>query len=163
MTVSSKLNQRPDNDDQMRELRAEVSQLKALLSKAELTSIESARGSVAEKLTVHNTPSGSSQTVYEPPYQVLGQEQNHGAPLVTATEPPNLNERSPRGYYRRHTLFRFFDEVSCLVSHRGPHHRCCRRFHNSSHSLIKLLMNGLNLAVTVSKGPRLRQVPYLQN
>jgi hypothetical protein len=127
------------NRDEIRDLRAEVAQLRALLLK---TRLQHESDSVAETLrAADNTELGQAVL----PNGKLEEDQNSAD--VTNTELSNPSETSPRGYYSQHTLFQFFGEVRCFVLYFAGQScsSCCNRFHNSSHSSKKLLMNGSNL------------------
>ncbi|KAL7626427.1 hypothetical protein AAE478_003199 [Parahypoxylon ruwenzoriense] len=77
-------------DDKIRELQAEIDQLRALLlSKTESESV------------LPNTATPESKTL----------DHEKGSTNATNNE---LGNRSPRGYYRQHTLFQFFIEIPQL-------------------------------------------------
>lgn len=94
------------DDPQIQELRADIAQLREVLHKIENnrmnTHNDSPRDSTVETL---RDLVGSGQGL-------LPSKESDDSP----GEGPRdqiiaLKDRSPRGYYRQHTLFRFFDEV----------------------------------------------------
>lgn len=94
------------DDPQIQELRAEISQLMEVLSKIGHNCIQqqdhSPRGSTAETL----------RDLIDSTQDVLTSKEYNGPPGEVPTgQIIALKDRSPRGYYRQHTLFRFFDEV----------------------------------------------------
>ena len=89
--------------------------MKVLLSKAGLQNDGSPGDSFSEALHDGDT-AGSGRTVL--PNEGVDQEQNLALLThVITTEPLNPKDRSPRGYYRQHTLFQFFDEVRYCILH----------------------------------------------
>lgn len=89
---------------QIRDLRAEVAQLKGLLSKSERQCDNNPRDSTDETLRDHPSDQALRQS---------GEVLALSGPN-TGNEITGLQERSPRGYYSQHTLFRFFDEMPQL-------------------------------------------------
>ncbi|KAI1077896.1 hypothetical protein F5B20DRAFT_571901 [Whalleya microplaca] len=91
------------NTDEIRELRAEVTQLRILLSKATLQCNET-------DSQAHTLRDESSQPV------LLNKERDLERRPAQPTHVANtkLYDRSPRGYYRQHTLFQFFVEIPQL-------------------------------------------------
>ncbi|KAI0840529.1 hypothetical protein F5Y06DRAFT_308777 [Hypoxylon sp. FL0890] len=121
-------------EQQIQDLKAEVSELKALLSKARLThdgegdrgtsravhNAENSQSFLNERAQDADTPIDSSRDVEHPhsidnnqpgsaifPVNTPAQDPTR----VAATELLDPSARSPQGYYSRHTLFQFFREV----------------------------------------------------
>ena len=94
------------SDREIRDLRAEVAQLKELLSQ---THLRHARDSLAETLCV---PDGNKhgQTILLKKSIEVDQIQ----PDAVKTELSDPKDRSPRGYYHQHTTFQLFGEVMSL-------------------------------------------------
>lgn len=96
----------PRDDPQIQELRAEIAQLREVLFKTGNDRInnhnDSPRDSTAETL---RDLVGSGQGL------LPSKESNDSPGEAPRDQIIALKDRSPRGYYRQHTLFRFFDEV----------------------------------------------------
>ncbi|ROV90230.1 hypothetical protein VMCG_10247 [Cytospora schulzeri] len=96
------------SSSEIRDLRAEVAQLKEMLSRSGRQHVPIHQASsVAETLRHQDTPTSGQDLLQN--REVLT---SHG--LITGGGITGLQERSPRGYYRQHSLFRFFDEISQL-------------------------------------------------
>ena len=93
------------NSNEIRDLRAEVAQLKGLLSEARMQR----EGDCVEE-TLRATDNAEFGLPIPP---------NQNSADVTHTEPSDPRGRSPRGYYSQHTLFQFFIEVRCCVLYFG--------------------------------------------
>ncbi len=87
------------NSDEIRDLRAEVTQLRRLLSKAGMQH----EGNCAAEILRATDNAEFGQAILP----------NQSSADVTNTELSDPRERSPRGYYSQHTLFQFFSEVRC--------------------------------------------------
>jgi hypothetical protein len=130
------------NSNEIQHLRAEVAQLRALLEKARLQP-------EAEALRVADNAEFGQQAVLK----------GSSPANVTNTDPSDPRERSPRGYYSQHSLFQFFGEVRCRTVLRWSILLICRdRFHNSSRSSEKPLMNGSNLSESILKRTSFRKI-----
>ena len=95
------------NSEEIRDLRAEVAQLRGLLSKGRT---QDASGGVAESLRATDDAEFGQATL---PNENLEEDQN--PTQVTKTDLSDPRERNPRGYYGQHTLFQFFREVRYCV------------------------------------------------
>lgn len=136
--------------DQIQELRTEVAQLKELLANAGPQSNENPSSFVAVAARDAEAVQSNQTPLLN---EGFDQEQGPAPPAhVTKNEISDPKERSPRGYYRQHTLFRFFDEVRCCGL---PHRQLAAasdtgcRCHNYSRSLKKLPMNFSSREVSV--------------
>ncbi len=87
------------NSNEVRDLRAEVAQLRGWLSKAHM---QHEGDCVTETLRATDNAEFSQAIL-----------PNQSSADVTNTELSDPRERSPRGYYSQHTLFQFFSEVRC--------------------------------------------------
>ena len=87
--------------DDIRDLRAEVFQLKEMLSKAELQHESAAP--VADPVLAHNAEPG--------PVVVPLEAVEIRSPANDNRELSDPRHRSPRAYYNQHALFKFFMEV----------------------------------------------------
>jgi hypothetical protein len=95
-----------DNSHQIQELLAEVSQLRALLSTACVR--DGGSNSLAESVTLRDTDETAGS---------VSDQQKDCSSLPEKTGGTELWNRSPRGYYRQHSLFQFFFEVRWLPVH----------------------------------------------
>lgn len=91
------------NSEEIRSLRAEIAQLKELLSKPRL---QQGSGDVTNLPQVQ-----SDQAVSSTESNKKDQSSSHN----TNAELSDPRQRSPRGFYRQHTLLQFFMEVRCCV------------------------------------------------
>lgn len=89
------------NSDEIRDLRAEVAQLRGLLSKDRMQ--HEGDGVVETLRATDNAELGQA---------ILPNQNSADVPNPQLSDP---RERSPRGYYSQHTLFQFFGEVRCCV------------------------------------------------
>lgn len=94
------------NSDEILDLRAQVAQLRGLLSKARMQH---------EGDCVVETLRATDNAEFGQPIPA-----SQGSTDVTNSEISDPRERSPRGYYSQHTLLQFFREVRrCLLSFAG--------------------------------------------
>ena len=95
------------NSDEIRDLRAEVAQLRGLLSKLPL---QHQSASDTETLRLTTDDEFGLETV---------QIEDRTPVDVTNTELSDPREKAPRGFYGQHTLMQFFEEVGHRP--RNPH------------------------------------------
>ncbi|KAI0121758.1 hypothetical protein BJ170DRAFT_587879 [Xylariales sp. AK1849] len=91
------------NGDQIRDLQAEVSQLKVLLSKVDFMA--------ARKCDAGNSHAIDNVQAASPYLEKDKHQEAVASANVNNTELSDPKERSPRGYYSRHTMFQFFGEI----------------------------------------------------
>lgn len=130
-----------NSQHEIQALRAEVSHLKALLSKTRLG--DDVTESLTETATLHD------MDAITPPRVSTNQQMDSSVPadLPERTSEVELWSRSPRSYYRQHSLFQFFFEVSAYpLCSTFPILTFCRS-RNCSHSSRRRLMSGSNLVV----------------
>lgn len=92
------------DDPQIQELRSEIAQLREVISNI---------GHKGAQKRDASPPDSTSETLRELVHSRQGLLPSK-EPTVSPGEDQivALKDRSPRGYYRQHTLFRFFDEVN---------------------------------------------------
>jgi hypothetical protein len=124
--------------EEVRRLRREVANLKSLVSQRQPDlNNANAEGTIRAKLD--STPTISSRTASD--------TADHQSDISrNASSFSHPKDRSPQGYYAKHSLFKFFTEVE--VDFRIPtdanhsHSHSLFRSHNSSLSSLKSPMNG---------------------
>ncbi|PTB70290.1 hypothetical protein BBK36DRAFT_1173759 [Trichoderma citrinoviride] len=103
----AQLEQIKSDQAELQSLRTEISQLKELLSRPPIP--QHGRGSFAEEARVGDFSSKRSVEVESKDFVTINR-----FPNSSSDGPPDPREKSPRGYYRRHTLLRFFSEIPQL-------------------------------------------------
>lgn len=94
------------DDPQIQELRAEISQLREVLSKIVHASVQQ-----QDDKPCNSTAEPLRELVDASQGLLPSKEPRDSSGEVPRDQIIALKDRSPRGYYRQHTLFRFFDEV----------------------------------------------------
>lgn len=97
--------QEPNSGDEVQDLRAEVAQLRALISNA----CQPQESHVAADSQRAAETANSDQLVAPKDRE----EKVQSSTDRNNNDLADPRERSPRGYYRQHTLLQFFAEVSC--------------------------------------------------
>ncbi|KAH8692313.1 hypothetical protein BGW36DRAFT_410754 [Talaromyces proteolyticus] len=101
--------QAQQNSEQIRDLQVEVSQLKTLLSKV----VQRQESIVESTINVDGNDTAERGHGAVPASEHVSQQQAHVLPYSASEN--EFMRRSPRGYYRQHTLFRFFVEIPELI------------------------------------------------